>query len=499
MVQPVPCGSGNLSIIAPLPDNVYLNTCVKEINGMLKGFTFLLTCFLSYSNLPALAQQKALPLKEALQTALANYPAIKAKQNYVSASKAALEGSYREILPDLNFSIQQDYGSVNSQFGPIYGFKGLSVGSGGPVMENQNWTGAFGALYLANMNWDFYSFGRVKASIRISRSAVARDQSDLEQEMFQHQVRVAAAYLNLLAAQRITRSQQTNVERAASLQAVVIARTKGGLNAGVDSSLANAEVSAAKIALIRARDIEQEQGSQLAVLMGVTAIDFQLDSFFVSRIPLSILTQTKVDQKNHPVLQYYQNRITVNEDQTAYLRTFNYPTFSLFSIIQGRGSGFSNNYSYQNLKGYTGNYFEGVKPTRANYLAGAGLIWNITSPLRIQQQISSQRFTTRALQNEYEQASQQLGNQLLLAESKIKNAMDSYAEAPRQVQAARDAYTQKSVLYRNGLANIVDATQALYAVNRAETDRDISNTNVWQALLLKAAASGNFGLFINEF
>ena len=77
--------------------------------------------------------------------------------------------------------------------------------------------------------------------------------------------------------------------------------------------------------------------------------------------------------------------------------------------------------------------------------------------------------------------------------------MDNYQEAPVQVSAASDAYTQKSVLYKNGLANIVDLTTALFTLNRAETDRDIAYNNVWQALLFKAAASGDFGLFFNEF
>jgi hypothetical protein len=94
--------------------------------------------------------------------------------------------------------------------------------------------------------------------------------------------------------------------------------------------------------------------------------------------------------------------------------------------------------------------------------------------------------------------SQQIKTQLVLADQKIKYAIDNYHEAPIQVKAASDAYTQKSVQYKNGLANIVDVTQALFALNRAETDRDISNNNVWQALLLKAAAAGDFGLFQNE-
>lgn len=469
------------------------------MNDNLKGFTLLLILSILCGITAAEAQQKTLSLKEAVQTALDNYSIIKAKANYVKASKVALEGTYREILPDLNLSLQQDYGTINGQSGPLYGYRGLSVSSGGPALESQNWTGAFGALYLANFNWDFYSFGRIRERINISRATLARDEKDLEQEKFQDQIRVSTAYLNLLAAQRITRSQQNNLERATALQNIVIARAKGGLIAGVDSSLANAEVSAAKIVLIRSRDIEQEQANQLAELMGVVAQDFKVDTFFVSHIPAAINDSARDIRKNHPLLQFFQSRVEVSNNQAKYLRTFNYPTFSFFGIVQGRGSGFKYNYGSADPAAYTGKYLEGVQPVRGNYLAGVGIIWNLTSPLRLQEQIGAQKFTSQALQNEFELANQQLQNQLLLADSKIRNALASYAEAPIQVKAARDAYTQKTVLYTNGLANIVDATQALYAVNRAETDRDIAYTNVWQALLLKAAASGDFGLFINEF
>ena len=60
-------------------------------------------------------------------------------------------------------------------------------------------------------------------------------------------------------------------------------------------------------------------------------------------------------------------------------------------------------------------------------------------------------------------------------------------------------YLQKTTLYKNGLTNLIDVTQAFYTLNRAEIDRDIIYTNVWQSLLMKAAATGNFDLFINEF
>jgi outer membrane protein TolC len=134
----------------------------------------------------------------------------------------------------------------------------------------------------------------------------------------------------------------------------------------------------------------------------------------------------------------------------------------------------------------------------SNYLFGVGVVWNLTNPIRVHDQVAAQEWTSKGLQNEYDLVSQQIKTQLALADQKIKYAIANYHEAPIQMKAASDAYEQKSVLYRNGLSNIVDVTQTLYLLNRAETDRDISNNNVWQALLLKAAASGDYGLFQNE-
>jgi outer membrane protein TolC len=443
--------------------------------------------------------QQLLTLKQAIQTALANYGTIKAKEAYTSASRASVQQSIKEYLPDLSLSAQQDYGTVNGLNGPVYGFRGLNTAASGPALTHQNWNAAFGALYLANINWDFFSFGKAKEKIKTAKSALVRDQNDLAQEQFQHEVKVAGTYLNLLAAQRLIRSWENNLERAAALRTVVVNRALNGLIPGVDSSQANAELSSARIALTRAKDFEQEQANQLARLMSVPAQAFVLDTFFVSKIPTTAYDTVPVQQ--HPLLQYYQSRIDLSEQQAKYFHTFSYPTFSVFGLIQGRGSGFDWNYGQlnQNLDHYTSNYWDGVQSMRGNYLLGLGMVWNLTTPLRVKQQVASQRFISQALREEYTLVDQQLKAQLALADTKMQNALDNYREAPIQVKSASDAYQQKDVLYRNGLSNIVEVTQALYIVNRSETDRDIAYTNVWQALLLKAAASGNFGLFINEF
>jgi len=440
-----------------------------------------------------------LSLKVAVQTALVNYGTIRAKANYAKASAANVEEARREWLPDLNLSAQQDYGTINGQNGPLYGFRGLNVASSGPLLGTQSQNAAFGALYLTNINWDFFTFGRVREKINVARSILSRDQRDLEQERFEQGIRVSAAYLNLLAAQRLTLSQQNNLDRAEALRRVVVARVNGGLNPGVDSSLADAEVSNARIALTNAREFQEEQANQLAQLMGVPATGFVLDSLFVTRIPTALNAAPATTLGEHPLLMYYRERVNLSNEEAKYLKTFNYPIFSLFGVLQDRGSGFDYDYGALNPNAYTKDYLKGVSFMRGNYLLGIGVVWNLTSPLRVHEQVLAQQFTSQGLEEEWGLVDQQLKAQLALAGTKIKNAMDNYVEAPVQVRAASDAFIQKSALYKNGLDNIVDLTTALFTLNRAETDRDIAYNDVWQALLFKAAASGDFGLFFNEF
>jgi len=441
---------------------------------------------------------QVLTLKQAVQTALNNYGTIRAKSDYVKAARANVREVKNEYLPDINFAAQQVYGTANSNFGPLAGYKVSAVSSSGQSQATQNWNSAFGALYWTNVNWDF---GRFKEKAKAARTIVNQNQSDLDQEKFEQSIRVSAAFLNLIATQKLIVSQQKNLERALTFDTVVTARARSGLNPGVDSSLSHAEVSNARIALTNAIEAEQEQANELAQLMQTRPPDsnnYALDSAFVSRIPASLNNPPAQLLDNHPLLKFFQERVNVSNQQAKYLRTLQYPTFSLIGVFQDRGTGFDYNYGTQ-PSAYTPNYFKGVGFETANYLVGVGVFWNLTSPFRVRQQVAAQNFTTEGLREEYGLINDELQAQVLLSETKIRNALANSHEAPVQVKAAADAYIQKETLYRNGLATIVDVTTAAFILNQAETERDVIDTNVWQALLYKAASTGDFGLFFNEF
>ena len=453
-------------------------------------FFFLFFASINYS--------QTLSLKEAIKIGLENYGSIKAKNNYAKAAKENLGQSHRDYLPNFNLSAQQDYGTINGQNGVLYGgYNSLTASTSGPTLPQQNWNSAFGALYLVNTNWDFFTFGKTQEKINLAKVDVQKNENDLKQEQFQQEIRISSAYFNLLASQRLLISQQNNLNRTEVFKRTAVARVKNGLLAGVDSTLASAEVSRAKIALNLAKNLVKEQNNKLVDLMGVAPHDFITDIVFAKKIPKNGLFNNSIKDSLHPLLQFYRAKIDYSDQQVKLYKRFYYPTMSLFGVLQTRASGFNSNYA-SDLNSFNRNYWDGINPNRSNYLVGIGITWNLVTPFKMSKQVSAQRFISQGLQEEYNQVERELKSQLNLADDKIKVALDNYAEAPIQVNAANQAYLQKSTLYKNGLTTLTDLTQTLYVLNRAEIDRDIVTNNVWQSFLQKVAASGDFDLFMNE-
>lgn len=463
----------------------------KQTQNMDKKYTVLLMLLLAYASVSA----QTLGLSDALSMALNNYELIKAKSNYLKASEAKIQESERDYWPELKLSAQQSYGTINAQNGPMYGFGGLGVASTSMPLPENNWNAAFGSLYLANINWEFFTFGQTKNKIQLAQIGNKQRSTDLEQEQFQHQIKVAGAYLNLLAIQRMIYVQEQNVERAEVFLTTVLSLAESGMKPMVDTSLAKAEVSNAKIGLLRALDKEIELSKVLAMMIGVDYTKFKLDESYSNKQPL-IIQNAEVNEL-HPLLAHKQTMIDFSDKQTKLLRSENLPKFSLFGVVQGRGSGFKHNYVQDNTA-FSQSYADGVGIDRGNYLVGVGVTWSVSSLFRNHSKIRNQEYTTQALQDEYRLLNRELKTQTAMADDRIGNALAHKKESPIQVEAASQAYKQHVALYKNGLSNVADLTQAFYALNRAETDNEIASINVWQALLLKASSSGHLDVFTNE-
>lgn len=287
------------------------------------------------SSAAVMGQTRPLTLQEALQTGLKNYQSIKAKENYAKAATANISAVRREYLPDLNLSAQNSYGTVNGENGPMWGYKGWTTGASGPALPTQNWNAAFGGLYLANISWDVVTFGRQHAKVLAAKEQLNTNRADLDQEKFEQQVRIAGAYLNLLAAQRLRGSMESNLKRAQDLQHIIVSRALNGLTAGVDSSIANAEVSKAKLTLVDAVNYENAQSNKLSEMMDIPAQDFDLDTTFVTKIPNQLLetvsAQDSVSLKEQPLLKLFSSRVNLSQASQQLISKNAMPAFPLWA------------------------------------------------------------------------------------------------------------------------------------------------------------------------
>jgi outer membrane protein TolC len=448
--------------------------------------------------LPVAAQttDKLLTLPDALKIASANY-LIKSKINYTKSSSESIQAAKKDALPDFILAAQDAYGTLNGVTGLGSGLPGITIIST-TASTSQNMNASFGALYNVNMNMNVYSFGLQRAHVAAARGQYEQDRADLQQTRFDVQTTVIGSYLNLLTAQRLRIVMEDNLERISLLRDIILARTKNGLNPGVDSSIANAELSTARISLTDAVNYEESQASQLSIEMGVRQQYYTLDTSFITNLPKSIPTQNHINLQQHPVLRFLDSRVNNSDLMAVYIHKTSLPKFSFFAIGQERGTGFGSSFT-SNPNDYSSDFFKGADPVRANYLLGIGLTWNITDLTRVKSKVSSQRYISAAYRDEYNRAETQYSDQLKFADQQINNALTKYEEVPIQLKSATDAYNQKKALYENGLTNIVDVTQTLFFLNKAESDSNIACSAVWQALLYKAVSAGDISMFLLQF
>lgn len=459
---------------------------------------FLPICLLLGRRSMAQSGDSVLTLREALRITEVNYPGIKAARHLVSASAFEWKAARQDGLPDLTLGIETAYGTNDGMNGLSAGEPGLTAITSGPVTVTQNWNAAFGALYLTNVDWNLYSFGLQRAHAAAAKGQYEQDRQALAQQLFQQQVVVAGAYLSLLAARQVRMAMEDNLARTLQLRDVILARTVNGLNAGVDSSIADAEVSKARLSVLDARNYEEKQASQLATRMGVSPRAFRLDTGTVNRLPVDPAVGEAANVGGNPDLLLLASQVRTSQLAASFIRKTGLPHVTLFGVGQERGSGYGSDYS-TNPADYSAAFFPGIQPYRANYLLGVGLTWDITTLGRSHSRAAAQQERSNAFNEDYFNEQNKLVNQLAFAGEQFRNALAKYRETPVQLKAASDAYMQKVALYENGLTNIVDVSQTLYLLNRAEIDRDVASNAVWQALLFKFGTIGNLNPFLQQF
>lgn len=431
-------------------------------------------------------------LSEAIELAVRNYPAIKAKGAEKEIAEFALKAARNETLPDVIAQHQYQFATNNSVAGATFPMQSPFPSVSGGIRPENIYQPVWGSFTNLQVNWQAFTFGKIKANIDVAQKAAVRQQFDYENEVFQHQVRVIDAYLALLVFQKTVRIQEVNLQRAITFRDATNAKVISGLRAGIDSSFSAAEVSKAKLLLLQSQQNERTQRIRLGQLLGSSTGNMSADSMqFYQKLPTILRDYPDVAQ--NPLLKVFNSQIDLIKSRSIALKKSYYPSIIVNASVWGRGSGVSNS-----KDSYSSKFIDGIGYQVGNYLLGVGVSWNLTPIYRIRHQVSAELQRAGQFQHLLAEEELRLNSQSENASIQIDLAMEQALEAPVQTNAARGAYQQATARYESGLATLPEVSQAFLLLNRAEVDQSIAVNNVWRALLLKAASVGNLSVFLNQ-
>lgn len=428
---------------------------------------------------------QAQKLPELLKEAVSNYPLLKAKGYEVQARKDQVAFVKSSALPSLDAAYQLNYATYNNITGMAAGQSFVPI-SGPPSSANE-YEGVFGTVGGLLLNWELFTFGQRKSKVNSAKAYQEYQEADALQEVFQHQIKMANAYLDVVMTCELVKVYSKNLERALDNVRIVKSLTRSGLRPGTDTALFNAELSRTKIELLNYEKMKATQEVYLSELLGGTGGSFTIDSSFFKSLP-SMSTDTS--SQIHPLIRLSTSRVKINQYERTSLRRTLYPKLSLWGTAYARGSGIR-------YDGYV-NSEDGLSFSRYNY--GAGLVLSV--PLlkftNVRHQVNTQESLIKAEDEKLNMVKLQLDKQNQVADVTLFNALKIANETPPFYQSAEFSYRTLLSRYNSGLVNYADLMQSQYILIKSETDLKKAYLDAWKALLFKAATQGDINIFLNQ-
>lgn len=440
----------------------------------------------------ALAQQQSPPLKpltlaQAIDFALKNYPAVRASLERQEAAQKGVSLSRTAYLPRTDLLWQSNRATRNNIFGLLLP-QSIIPSVSGPVLPTTSDQGAWGSAGGALLSWEPFDFGYRGASVGVAKAVQTRATAELSLTQLDVAGAVGNAFLAVAAAHQQVKAAQADVDRRQVLTNSIHVLVKNELRPGADASRSDAELAAAKIQLIRSREIEREAKAGLTELLGVAGSEVQIDADeligepptpYVSPLPLS----------SHPVAQIGIATVSETKARENLLGRSYYPRFNLQGSIYGRGSG-------ANPDGTFGTGSDGLALERRNWAVGLTATFSALDFVSLHFKKQIEESNERAQRADYEKALQNLTAQSEKAKAAYDGALEISQNTPVELEAAKLGESQARARYQAGLASIVEVADAQRLLLQAETENDLARLGVWRAMLAQALAQGDLEPFL---
>ncbi|QEC74973.1 TolC family protein [Mucilaginibacter ginsenosidivorax] len=444
-------------------------------------------------SLNTFAQQNIAPigLKSLLSQVNANAPALITDSAAIGIRQAQAAETRSNWLPNLKLNYQADIGTNNNVAGPYFGFGIIPSDSRG-VRTQSNTTAVSANVGVAALDWEVYNFGAYGAQNKVANSDIRVQQSQFANSKYQLQAYTIGNYLLLMRLQNFLDIQSRNIQRNVEIMRSVQSLAKSGVRAGVDTSIAEAELSKARLNYIELANQLKQVQLQLSAVSGLPYQSIVPDTAAETALIDQPATLQPIEQDtvNHPIINYYRS-VYQNSLQRENLVKKSYnPKIMLEGAVWGRGSSVDANDHFNSLS--TGWGFD-----RNNYLVGVGISYNLFDLRRKQLKLRTQKAQTSYNARKLQEQKQMLAVNANQADVELETARQRLQEIPHQLRAANDGYRQKLSLYKNGLTDIIELNAALNILYRAETDYAQAKYSYSSALFQKAVTDNQVNAVLN--
>jgi outer membrane protein TolC len=427
-----------------------------------------------------------LTLDEAIDYALAHYPAVRAALEQVESARYGVALARTSYLPQVN-PIYQANRATQNQVAGIFLPASITPSVEGPVQPYSG-TSLWGTQAGALLSWEPVDFGLRRAEVDQARSTEHKSQADVQLTRLQVATATGGYFLNLITAQQLVAAAKANVERWQVFDRTVQVLVQQELRPGVDASRAEAELAVARTRLFRVQAEEQQAQAILASLMGAAGASFQVE-------PHPLLAPPPADSlppstpSAHPLAVDEQASVEELRAKERVISHTDYPRLFVESEAFARGSG-------ANPDGTAAGGVKGLGFDRGNWLAGISVVFpNLFDFSARRDQKRMAEAQERSQEARYQQTLQDLSGQIAAAQAAFQAAVQIAQNTPIALAAARQAENQARARYQSGLTNLVEVAEAEGLLAQAETEDAVARISAWRGLFGVAVAQGNLDSF----
>jgi outer membrane protein len=388
-------------------------------------------------------------LQQCIDIALQRNPTISAAEYSVNAAAARVGQALSAYYPQVGLSGAYNKYSIYTD--PTNGSQNLYQGN-------------------ASLTQNIYDFGKTPSTVRIQRLNEDASRSDRRNTVSQVVYSVKQAYYNLLQAEKNKDVAMETVK----LTQDQLDQAKGFYDAGVkskyDVTLAEVNLSNAKLALIRAENAFSVARVTLKNAIGAPDLpDFTIDdSLAFHKYPLTFEDAVQRAYANRPDLQSVQAKKEASNEAVSLARTGYLPTLS-------------GNASY----GRTDTQFV---PERSGWSAGVTLDIPLFNGFLTNYQVKEAKENLNIQKANEETLRQSILLDVQQAYLNMTALEDGVAVAELTVQQAQENYDIVNGRYNAGVGSPLDVTSALVGLANAKTNyiAVLANYRIAEAALLKA-------------